>query len=157
MSTMAFGDSHKGTRRLKRHIERIAERILDDIRDSRADSRKLNKAIELLKGAAILINNEDSRGSSGRHHGCATLYKHYTFRGKALTIQPGKSIDNLRRVGFDDLASSVQVSRGCRLTLFQHPQFGGFSKTYGPGSYARLARINDESSSAQCNCRRHRR
>ncbi len=103
-----------------------------------------------------LESAEAQRRSDGRSRFCAVLYEHEDFRGSRLVMRNGESISNFKALipNFNDFISSVEVNRGCSVTLYQHIRFGGFSRTYDYSTAWVGNRENDEFSSAECYCRR---
>lgn len=75
-----------------------------------------------------------------------TLYENEDFRGRSFTTEA--QIDNLRRFGFNDRASSLVVQRG-RWEVCDSVAFGGRCVVLRQGSYASLAAmgLNDRVSS----------
>jgi uncharacterized protein YcfJ len=78
-----------------------------------------------------------------------TLYEREDYRGKAFSAAGG--VDNLRRQGFSDRASSAVVKgdRRDRWELCEEPRFRGRCVVLQPGRYASLAEmgLNDRISS----------
>lgn len=56
-----------------------------------------------------------------------TLYEHQDFRGNRESFQEGE-VRDLKFTRFPpDIASSIQLSQGCRVVLYEHPNFEGRS------------------------------
>ena len=60
------------------------------------------------------------------------LYQHINYTGNTLAVTG--DIANFVPLGFNDVASSLIVSRG-QWTVYEHINFGGRSKVFGPGVY----------------------
>ncbi|BBH53067.1 peptidase inhibitor family I36 protein [Fluviispira sanaruensis] len=83
---------------------------------------------------------------------CAQLFMDINYGGDSL-IAWGKDTSN-QWIGryFNDETSSVLVSPGCSITLYQDWNFGGKSLTlYGNTSWIG-SEFNDETSSYKCSC-----
>ncbi len=55
------------------------------------------------------------------------LYKHSEFRGKRIFIRAGRNISNLRRLGWNDKISSIELVQGATIRVFQHSGYRGNS------------------------------
>ena len=67
-----------------------------------------------------------------------TLYEHEGFRGRAITIN--SNVGNLKRSGFNDMASSALVEGGSWLVC-DDENFGGRCVVLSPGSYGSLSQF----------------
>lgn len=79
------------------------------------------------------------------------MYEHINFTGEVLPIR-GK----LNSVGanWNDKVSSVRVPNNCQLTVYQHIDYDGDNRVFGPGGVAFVGNLwNDQISSADCSCR----
>ncbi|WP_298610529.1 peptidase inhibitor family I36 protein [uncultured Thiothrix sp.] len=79
------------------------------------------------------------------------MYEHINFTGAVLPVR-----GNLNSVGptWNDRVSSVRVPNNCQLTVYQHIDYDGDSRTFGPGAVASVGNLwNDQISSAVCSCR----
>ncbi|MCB1619540.1 MAG: peptidase inhibitor family I36 protein [Thiothrix sp.] len=79
------------------------------------------------------------------------MYEHANFAGGVLPVR-----GNMAWVGdnWNDKVSAVKVPSSCSLTVYQHINYGGDSRTFGPGSTAYIGNLwNDQISSARCSCR----
>ena len=79
------------------------------------------------------------------------MYEHSNFAGGVLPLY-----GNMNWVGnnWNDKVSSVKVPSSCNLTVYQHINYGGDSRTFGPGNTAYVGNLwNDQVSSAVCSCR----
>lgn len=79
------------------------------------------------------------------------MYEHTNFAGAVLSVR-GK----LNSVGpaWNDKVSSVRVPNNCQLTVYQHIDYAGDSRVFGPGAVASVGNLwNDQVSSAVCSCR----
>jgi hypothetical protein len=76
------------------------------------------------------------------------FYQHDDFQGRSFTTK--KSLDNLRRQGFNDRASSADV-RGERWEVCEDRRFRGRCVVLRPGRYSSLASmgLNDQVSSVR--------
>ena len=84
-------------------------------------------------------------------NGCS-LYEHANWVGSEFRM--GRNYQT-RYVGdaFNDKASSVSVPSGCRLTVWQHANFGGAVRHFSGGDYAYVGDLwNDQISSVRCRC-----
>ncbi len=81
-----------------------------------------------------------------RNDGSITLYEHNGFHGRTFSTRD--SVDDLRRYGFNDRASSIQVT-GERWMVCDDVNFHGRCVTLRPGMYPSLAAmgLNDAVSS----------
>jgi uncharacterized protein YcfJ len=80
--------------------------------------------------------------------GRVVLYAREGFQGRTITVD--SAVEDFRRIGFDDRASSVVVS-GERWELCEDPRFGGGCAVLRPGQYPSLEAmgLNDRISSAR--------
>lgn len=63
-----------------------------------------------------------------------TFFKHCNYRGSAKSVT--RSINSVRKAGLrNDDVSSLIVPPGWRVTVFEHSNFRGSRRTFGPGSY----------------------
>lgn len=79
-----------------------------------------------------------------------TMYEHANFRGGKLQVR-GK----MRWVGnnWNDKVSAVKVPQRCKLTVYQHIDYGGDRRAFGPGNTHYVGNLwNDQISSAVCSC-----
>lgn len=80
-----------------------------------------------------------------------TFFERENFQGRSFTAQ--QQVNNLRRSGFNDRASSVIVGggRGARWEVCEDTRFGGRCMILRPGSYPSLAAmgLNDRVSSVK--------
>ena len=79
------------------------------------------------------------------------MYEHVNFVGGVLQVR-----GQLNSVGpnWNDKVSSVRVPNNCQLTVYQHIDYDGDSRVFGPGSVASVGNLwNDQVSSAVCSCR----
>lgn len=83
-------------------------------------------------------------------YGCK-LFEHINLAGNVYSMPPDSQHSVLR--DFNDRASSVWVSRGCVLTVYEHHQFKGSSVSFSEGPANVQLLWNDRISSAQCACR----
>ena len=74
------------------------------------------------------------------------LYQHINYAGSTLAVTG--DIANFVPLGFNDVASSLVITKGT-WTVYQHINFGGKSKSFGPGIYPNFVDmgINDSVSS----------
>lgn len=95
-----------------------------------------------------------------------TFFEHHDLRGMALQIVNGCNVPSFR--GYNDVASSVNVSPGCTVMYYEHDNYKGwsvskskvhkrFSKTGGStldkiGTLGGSFKENDSVSSAKCVC-----
>lgn len=56
-----------------------------------------------------------------------TLYEHQQLNGNSLTLVEGQEIDNLNDFGWNDMVSSLTVTRGYKIQLFEGGGFRGES------------------------------
>jgi uncharacterized protein YcfJ len=82
------------------------------------------------------------------HDGQITLYEHDGFHGRTFTTTD--NIPDFRRVGFNDIASSIVVNDG-RWEVCEHAGFQGRCVILRPGMYPSLSAMgfNDDLSSAR--------
>jgi hypothetical protein len=66
-----------------------------------------------------------------------TIYQNEHFNPPQRTFD--KEVSDLRKQGFDDLASSAKVS-GTPWIFYQHINYEGSSHVFQPGSYTRIAK-----------------
>ncbi|MFZ1387769.1 MAG: peptidase inhibitor family I36 protein [Thiolinea sp.] len=79
------------------------------------------------------------------------MYEHINFTGAVLPVR-GK----LNSVGtaWNDRVSSVRVPNNCQLTVYEHIDYDGDSRSFGAGATASVGNLwNDQISSAVCSCR----
>ncbi|PID46929.1 MAG: hypothetical protein CSB47_01740 [Proteobacteria bacterium] len=79
------------------------------------------------------------------------MYEHANFFGSVLSVH-----GNMPWVGnnWNDRVSAVKVPSSCTLTVYQHKNYGGDSRTFGPGNTAYIGNLwNDQISAAVCRCR----
>lgn len=79
------------------------------------------------------------------------MYEHINFAGAVLPVR-----GRLNSVGptWNDRVSSVRVPENCALTVYQHIDYDGDSRTFGSGAVASVGNLwNDQISSAVCSCR----
>ncbi len=55
------------------------------------------------------------------------LYKHADFRGQRIFVRAGENIRNLRRRGWNDKISSIELVDGARIMIFEHANYQGAS------------------------------
>lgn len=80
------------------------------------------------------------------------LYEDANFSGDMYSVEAEQEDADLWR-NFNDKASSVVVPRNCELWVFEHKDFVGRRKPFGPGSYPYVGNYwNDRVSSAACRC-----
>src|SRR5204863_6420283 len=93
---------------------------------------------------------------AGRASADVTFYEHDNFSGRAFTTQ--EPVENFRRFGFNDRASSVVVS-GENWEVCEDPGFSGRCMVLRPGTYPSLRAMdmNDRLSSARSAGREYRR
>lgn len=95
----------------------------------------------------------------GTDRGAVTIYEHQDFRGRSETFFEGE-IGDMRttRIGHD-VASSVEVTPGCRVILYEHPSFEGRSTvlTEDETDLGRTRVGNDTLSSFRIECNRRGR
>ena len=74
------------------------------------------------------------------------LYEHINYEGCTLAVTG--NVKSFVTVGFNDVASSLIVTKGT-WTVYEHINFGGKSKEFGPGVYPNFVGlgINDMVSS----------
>jgi hypothetical protein len=118
----------------------------------------------LAATAALLV----AVSATGAEAGC-TIYEHSELGGDRSglsvwnefldggdqgTAMSGEAVAYLGE-GWNDTVSSVRVTRGCALTLYEHAGFGGASVRFGPGTHD-LADTwwNDRATGARCTCQR---
>ena len=84
--------------------------------------------------------------------GCV-MYEHRDYRGDRYYLHPGEQVFY---VGDDwnDEVSSVNLSAGCHLRVYEHDDFRGEQKTFTRRSQYIGNLWNDEISSAVCSCPR---
>jgi hypothetical protein len=113
----------------------------------------------MLKAFAILAflftamgsaNAQYPYGGGPRFFGCVA-YEHNNFRGGQLPVRGGESIEALQ--GFwNDRISSINCSRRCALTAFEHFGFRGRRQTFA-GSVPYVGPFwNDRISSVAVEC-----
>lgn len=96
--------------------------------------------------------NEDSE-----HPQCATLYSDRDFGSHAIDIPKGAQIDWLPSLRisdsetWNDRVSSLRVSPGCHLTLYENGGFAGFRDDFFSQEID-LTANNDSYSSLKCDC-----
>lgn len=86
-----------------------------------------------------------------------SLFEHYNFNGKKLQASVGDwqgkdtvSYPNFVNLGWNDVASSLQVPDGYYVDLYEHVDYAGDVKRFGPGDYPNFGNLgwNDKASSA---------
>lgn len=78
------------------------------------------------------------------------MYEHSDFAGQVLPVR-GK----LNSVGdsWNDKVSAIRVPNNCELTVYQHINYDGDSRSFGPGAVPFVGNLwNDQISSAVCSC-----
>ena len=65
----------------------------------------------------------DARCRSSLFLGCARFYEHDQCRGRSLPVSRGESTASMPS-GWNDRASSVVVANKCKLTVYEHGDFG---------------------------------
>ena len=91
--------------------------------------------------------------TSDRDHACS-LYEGGNFGGRSVTMKPGTGYRSLGRM--DNRVSSVRVSDGCALELYENTRFNedrtGFRTSYRTNVPQLSQRMDDKISSAKCRC-----
>lgn len=82
---------------------------------------------------------------------CASLYEHEKFGGDTLLVFSNQSMSNIGDL-WNDRISSVQVTPGCHITLFEHINFAGSTHTLWGNSDNIGYVFNDQASSFDCYC-----
>lgn len=57
------------------------------------------------------------------------LYKHADFRGSHTFVEAGRNIKNLRRIGWNDKISSIELVDDVYIRIFEHANYQGASVT----------------------------
>lgn len=83
--------------------------------------------------------------------GCA-LYEHSNFQGGNLYFDANQTSASLNSAGWNDKASSVAVSPGCTLEVFQHDNYQGNRQVYTQDVANVGQAWNDQISSIKCTC-----
>lgn len=79
------------------------------------------------------------------------MYEHSNFAGQVLPVH-GK-LDSVGN-SWNDKVSAVRVPNNCQLTVYQHINYDGDSRSFGPGAIPFVGNLwNDQISSAVCSCR----
>lgn len=82
------------------------------------------------------------------------LYQHADFEGNIYDVGSNQEDPDLWRT-FNDVASSLVVPGNCELWVFEHKDFAGRRKPFGPGHHRYVGDYwNDRISSAACRCYR---
>lgn len=79
------------------------------------------------------------------------MYEHVSFRGRVLPMTPGQAVSFRGGQFWNDRVSSVRVSPGCSLVVYQHTRMGGASEEFFRSARA-IGGWNDQISSAECIC-----
>merc|ERR1719369_197410 len=106
--------------------------------------KKLFGLVDLLAGKAI-----------DKKPVCAVFHENFHFSGQTFSLHGDNShLDSF----WNDRISSVRVTPGCTVTLYEHFGFGGRSVSRSGGSWSSLLHIqsgfnwNDKVSSIRCSC-----
>lgn len=111
--------------------------------------RGARAAFAAVVGAAALLA---SGPAAAQPVGCA-LYEHANFRGQRVVLEDGAQAPRFGRF-WNDRVSSVRVADGCRLEVFEHWDYRGFSVAYDGAVGYVGPRMNDRFSAARCECGR---
>lgn len=104
------------------------------------------KAIVNKLASANTYGDRESPAQTG-----CTLYQHANYKGWSVKIPANGSYRRFAKPKHNDHVSSVRVSGGCVLALYEHWDFRGVRHTYSRAR--RQVRTNDKYSSAKCACR----
>jgi hypothetical protein len=145
-------------------------RSLSRCRASSLWSQRLEAPMKSACGLAVVASLLFVPTPAGAEWGCV-LYQHRDFggaywvmvRNSFMQMGGGEPMGGTNLVGYyrpdwnDQVSSfSVNRSRGCQLTLWQHAGTWGYGATFGPtsSSYSYVGSSwNDQASWAHCYCR----
>lgn len=108
----------------------------------------LNDSVSSVRRVGASATVQDSRFAPAPPASQVTFFADRGFRGQAFTsIRP---VTDFRQAGFNDRASSVEVS-GTRWEACEYPQYGGRCTVLRPGRYGSLRDmgLNDQVSSVR--------
>jgi hypothetical protein len=57
------------------------------------------------------------------------LYKHAHFRGARIFVKAGRNIRDLKKIGWNDKISSIELVDGARIRIYEHKNYQGASMT----------------------------
>lgn len=129
---------------------------------SKRELGNFNNQISSLVVEPIYVDNAGYRNYPDRlgHHGyqgynrkpykpAAVLFQHSDYAGYAVPLAPGQyNLRSLRELGMkNDDISSIKVSAGYKISVYQHNNFRGWKKTYQHPKSWLGKRYNDQISS----------
>lgn len=113
------------------------------------------KLVKLSLAAAALLSITTLASTASAQSTGAQICQHVNYGGKCLTIQANQNIPDLRRLNFNDEASSLRVAPNCTAMLYEHINYGGKMIRFDESSSPDFTRINfnDTLSSIKVTCR----
>jgi Syncollin/Beta/Gamma crystallin len=119
----------------------------------RTPSRESVMIKQALFGLAAMGLVTLAAEANARADTCARLYEHAGFGGEVKYVESGSDVTYIGNL-WNDKVSSVQVTAGCTLNVWEHANYGGRHSTYG----GRIPYVgddwNDIISSFTCDCAR---
>ena len=106
----------------------------------------MNKNIIITLGVTLAVLLIAANAMAG-----CTIYKNKNFLGASKDIAAGQEISVFER-GWDNQITSVKVSSGCQLTVWQKKDFKGKKQEFAENAQNVGNRWNDIASSAKCSC-----
>lgn len=96
----------------------------------------MKKCFALLFSIAVAIALIPVSAFAAQQKSCVMLYEHINFKGKHIKICSNDS--TLVNNKWNDIASSVKVSRGGGAVLYEHINYKGKHLNLSPGHYPDL-------------------
>lgn len=87
----------------------------------------------LMAGALFLPSSVARADTFTPYCGTTTvvyLAEHINYKGALLSFSPGNNVANLSVYEMNDRISSICVPKGQTVTIYEHANYGGASKTY---------------------------
>jgi len=103
-------------------------------------------------GMTVLVSCGIFASAASAQQVACVAYDGASFGGQRLSLEDGRSYEQLQNLGWNDRISSVAISPGCRMRVGEHVFFNG-DNAIVTGNIPQLeARINNRISSLSCAC-----